>query len=108
MGNAECGMDWLASWPESPLEACTDIPHSAFRTPHSAFDYRSEDRSVLRTKPTPTTVPAPITLCHSHDTDGAAKFTAPTAAIPAIRPRNAPVARARGIMARRKTPRMDP
>src|SRR6266567_4519486 len=82
------------------------VPRSDFRVPRLL--YRADALLALSTNPTATTVTAPITLCHSHETDGAPKFTTPTAAIPAIRPTNAPVARARGIMARRKTPRMEP
>src|SRR5207245_11506287 len=89
------------------LENRTTLHCSAFRLPRSAF-YRGAILLALKTNPTATAVAAPITLCHSHETDGAPKFTTPTAAIPAIRPKNAPVARARGIMARRKTPSMDP
>src|SRR5438034_10891266 len=77
-------------------------------TTHHALVYRRELPRALSTNPSATTVTAPITLCQSHETDGAPKFTAATVAIPAIRPKNAPVARARGIMASRKTPRMEP
>ena len=56
--------------------------------------------------PTITTVTAPITLCHKNETAGAPKLTAPTAAIPAIKPTNAPAARADGIIDKRNTPRI--
>jgi hypothetical protein len=47
-------------------------------------------------------------LCQRNETSGAPKLTAATVAMPAIRPKNAPLAPALGSIASRKTPRIEP
>jgi hypothetical protein len=63
---------------------------------------------TLMASPTTTTTTAPITLCQRNATAGRPKFTAATADIPAMSPKNAPAGRARGPIASRKTPRIEP
>src|SRR2546423_6306868 len=106
---ADCGFARPGSIGEVSLR--TRHPHGPIRNPQSAVRNPQSLAQILlalSANPTATTVTAPITLCHSHETDGAPKVTTPTAAIPVIRPKNAPVARPRGIMARGKTPRIEP
>src|SRR5205814_1115806 len=67
-----------------------------------------DGNTALSIIPTTKTVTAPITLCQRNETSGAPQFTAATAPMPQIKPTKAPTARARGIIASRKTPRIEP
>lgn len=65
-------------------------------------------QTVPTTRPTTTTVTAPMTFCHRKAICGSPKFTEATTVIPDRSPTKAPVARLAGIMARMKTPKMEP
>src|SRR5688572_27040224 len=93
-----------------PAKAAADYHHSrpAGRCHDSGTGGDLLPPPMLRSIPTTTTVTAPTTLCQRKDTRGAPKFTVATAAMPAISPANAPRPFAFGIIASRKTPRMDP